>query len=145
MMLRAGLDTGLRDATSQCQRTAPFLASNPPACPSTPPQPKESNMIFAAWKAFTALPRGFHYVLLGLALALGLYALHRSTVREAVEQDRAEAQAEASQAAIGAERAANASLRASEAANAGRVSKARQAGQDSDDPLAAIFASLRGE
>ncbi|MEN9924065.1 MAG: hypothetical protein RL268_191 [Pseudomonadota bacterium] len=102
-------------------------------------------MIFAAIQAFLRLPRGFHYVLIG-ALALGALLLwHNSRVHDAVEQDRHEAQAEASQAAIGAERAANASLRASEAASDERFDRAREAGDQSDDPLAAIFDSLRGE
>jgi hypothetical protein len=102
-------------------------------------------MIFAAIQAFMRLPRGIHYALLGAAAVIALYTWHRGTVNDAVEADRQEAQVQASQAAIGAERAANRTLRASEAANADRIDKARQAGQESDDPLAAIFASLRGE
>jgi hypothetical protein len=106
-------------------------------------------MIFAAIQAalgwIKGLPRGFHYAMLGAVVLLGAWLWHRDAISDAVEADRREAVAQASQAAIGAERAANRTLQASEAATADRVERARQAGDESDDPLAAILDSLRGK
>lgn len=101
--------------------------------------------IARAWTGFIGLPRGWHYAMLGAAALLGVWLWHRDAVRDAVEADRLEHAIRVQETAQDAERAANRTLRASEAASAERVERAREAGEASDDPLNAILDSLRGQ
>lgn len=100
--------------------------------------------IARAWAGLIGLPRGWHYAMLGAAAMLGVWLWHRDAVNDAVEADRLEHAIRVQETAQDAERAANRTLRASEAANTERVERAREAGEASDDPLKAVLDSLRG-
>lgn len=100
--------------------------------------------IARAWTGFIGLPRGWHYVMLAGVVLFGAWLWHRDAVRDAVEADRLEHAIRVQETAQDAERAANRTVQASQAANIDRVERARNAGEQSDDPLKAVLDSLRG-
>lgn len=100
--------------------------------------------ITRAWTGLLGLPRGWHYAMLGAAALLGVWLWHRDAVNDAVEADRLEQAIRVQETALDAERAANRTVQASQAANIDRVERARNAGEQSDDPLKAVLDSLRG-
>ena len=62
-----------------------------------------------AWLVKLAIPTWGYYAAGGVLLCLALFGLHRCSVHDAVKADRNAAQAQVAKAALGAERAANAS------------------------------------
>lgn len=100
-------------------------------------------MILSAFLWFKALPRGFHYLALGVVAVLAFLAWDHFDDRAAVKRDRAEQAAKVQERAIEAERASAGVVQASQAATASRTEAAREAARHGDDPLRAGLESLQ--
>lgn len=66
-----------------------------------------SAFITSAWGWFAKLPRGFHIAIGAVILCLALFTLHRCSVNDAVKADRKAQEAQVTEKALSAERAAN--------------------------------------
>lgn len=99
-------------------------------------------MILSAFLWFKALPRGFHYLALGVVAVLAFLAWDHFDDRAAVKRDRAEQAAKVQERAIEADKGALATVQASQAATASRTEAAREAAKAGDDPLRAGLKEL---